>query len=65
MGRCRHAAVSIAEPGAFEDGYGTANDRHAMLLGGDDIVVIEGTSAELTILAERIIALLDREADGH
>lgn len=50
--------LTLVQPGGFEDSYGTVNDRHALVLGGDDEVVIEGTPAELRRLADRMSQLL-------
>jgi hypothetical protein len=53
-------SVAFILSGEFEDGSGTENDRHALVLGGDDEVVIEGTPAELKALVERMLQLLPR-----
>lgn len=46
--------VILVEAGEVEDSYGTENERHALVLHGDDEVVIEGTIAELRALVERM-----------
>lgn len=51
--------VAFVPPGEVEDSYGTENDRHALVLADDDLVVIEGTPAELKALIERMTLLLD------
>lgn len=53
--------LALVQPGGFEDDYGTENDRHALVLGGDDAVVIEGTPAELRALVARLSRLLSPE----
>lgn len=50
--------VSFAEPGEIEDGYGTENQRCALVLHLDDAVVIEGTVGELRSLVERMSRLV-------
>jgi hypothetical protein len=52
--------VAFVPPGEVEDSHGTENDRHALVLAGDDEVVIEGTPAELKALVERMRRLLSR-----
>lgn len=54
--------VAFVPPGEVEDPYGTENDRHALILAGDDEVVIEGTPAELKALVERMLRLLSESA---
>lgn len=46
--------VILVEAGEVEDSYGTENERHALVLHGDDEVVIEGTIPELRALVERM-----------
>lgn len=55
-----YATVTFVRPGEIKDSYGTENDRHALVLGADDEVVIEGTPAELKALTERMLRLLAR-----
>ena len=52
------ARVAFVPPGEVEDSHGTENDRHALVLVGDDEVVIEGTPSELKALVERMTLLL-------
>lgn len=52
------ANVGYAQPGEIEDAYGTENERPALVLHGDDAVVIEGTPAELRALVERMMQQL-------
>lgn len=54
--------VAFVPPGEVEDPYGTENDRHALVLVGDDAVVIEGTPGELQALVERMLRQLSRAA---
>lgn len=54
----RTTSVAFVPPGEVEDSWGTENDRHALVLAGDDEVVIEGTPAELKALVERMKLLL-------
>lgn len=56
--------VAFLAPGEFSDSHGTENDRHALVLAGDDEVVIEGTPTELTALVERMLRLLPHRAGG-
>jgi len=50
--------VSIAAPGEFEDGNGTLNDETAIVLGFDDVIVIEGTKESLLSLSNRVRGLV-------
>lgn len=56
--------VAFVPPGEIEDSYGTENDRHALVLAGDDEVVMEGTPTELSALVERMRRLLPRPEGG-
>lgn len=58
------ANVGYAEPREIDDAYGTENERHALVLHGDDEVVIEGTPAELKALVERMLRLLPPQVRG-
>lgn len=64
MGQRCDNEVAFVPPGEVEDPYGTENDRHALVLAGDDEVVIEGTPAELKALVERMLRLLSQPAPG-
>ena len=50
--------VAVVPPGEVGGPYGTENDWHALVLVGDDEVVIEGSPAELKALVERMLRAL-------
>ncbi len=56
--------VAFVPPQELEDSHGNENDRHALVLAGDDEVFIERTPAELRALVERMLRLLPRPAPG-
>jgi hypothetical protein len=57
-------APDLVGPGEFSDGCGSTVDDHAILLGSDSVVVIEGSLDALDRLAEQIKTLVTVRRDS-
>lgn len=51
--------VTIALPGEVNDSNGNANEKPALVLGFDDLMVIEGTKHQLLTTLARATALVN------